>query len=95
MARRVLGKGEDLTLQMRWNYAEALWRDDGASLDDRREGVTTLEDLQRIARRVLGSAHPITEGIEGELRGARAALHARETGDVSSPREAVEARTPS
>ena len=63
---------------MRWNYAESLYKDDGATLDDLREAVTTLEDTERIARRVLGGAHPLTEGIEYELQDARAALRARE-----------------
>ena len=44
-----------------------------------REAVTTLEDTERIARRVLGGAHPTTTGIERDLRKSRAALHARET----------------
>ena len=79
VARRVLKDGDDLTLMMRSNYAEALWRDPAATLDDLREAVTTLEDVARTARRVLGGAHPITEGIEGDLRNARAALRARET----------------
>ena len=48
-----------------------------ATLDNFRESVETLEDTQRIARRVLGGAHPITEGIEDELHDARAALYAR------------------
>ena len=50
-----------------------------ATLDDLREAVTTLEDAGRIARRVLGGAHPITMGIERHLRNAQAALRARET----------------
>ena len=54
-------------------------RDDGATLDDLREAVTTLEDTERIARRVLGGAHPLTSTIEGDLRDARSALRARET----------------
>ena len=78
VARRVLGKSDELTLMMRWCYAEALCRDDGATLDDLREGVTTLEDVERTARRVFGGAHPNTMGIEGSLRDARAALRARE-----------------
>ena len=41
--------------------------------------MTTLEDTERIARRVLGGAHPTTTGIERDLRKSRAALHARET----------------
>ena len=64
---------------MRRKYAETLYKDPGATLDDLREAVTTFEDTERIARRVLGGAHPITKGIEGELRDARAALDARET----------------
>ena len=57
----------------------ALYRDDGATHDDLREAVTTLEETDRIARRVLGGAHPVAEGIGRSLRKARAALRARET----------------
>ncbi len=64
---------------MRWSYAEALYKDDGATLEDIREAVTTLEDTGRTARRVLGEAHPDTAAIVDELRNARAALQARET----------------
>ena len=60
-------------------YAQTLYKNDGATLDDLREAVETLEDTERIARRVLGGAHPITAGIENQLRYARAALRARET----------------
>ena len=55
------------------NYARALFGDPGATLDDLREAVTTLEDAGRIARRVFGGAHPLTGGIEETLRDARAA----------------------
>ena len=79
MARRVLGESHKHTLRTRWNYARALYKDAGAMLDDLRESVTTLEDTERIARRVLGGANPITKGIEQGLRDARAALRARET----------------
>ena len=79
VARRVLGEGHYLTLTMRWIYAETLYSDDGATLDDLCEAVTMLEDAGRIARRVFGGAHPVTKGIECELRAARAALRARET----------------
>tara|TARA_B100000459_G_scaffold75945_1_gene42271 strand:+ start:628 stop:801 length:174 start_codon:yes stop_codon:yes gene_type:complete len=53
--------------------------DDGATLDDLREAVTTLEETTRIARRVFGGAHPLTIQIEDDLRSARAELRARET----------------
>ena len=77
VARRVLGDDHNLTLKLRWAYAEVLYKDDCATLADLREAVTTLEDTERIARRVLGGAHPVTEGIEDDLRDARAALGAR------------------
>ena len=79
VARRVLGDSNHLALRMRWIYANALYLDAGASLDDLREAVSTLEDAERTAQRVLGGAHPTTEGIEGALREARAVLRARET----------------
>ena len=79
---------------MRWGYARALYADTGAALDDLREAVTTLEDVERIARRVLGGAHPTTSNVEQTLRDARAALVAREGDDVSSVCDGVDAMTP-
>ena len=55
----------------RWTYAETLYKDDSASLDDLREAVTMLEDTTRTARRVLGGAHPTTRGIETVLQKTR------------------------
>ena len=60
-------------------YAIALYEDASATLDDLREAVTTLEGTERIARRVLGGAHPTTTGIFVTLLNARAALAARES----------------
>ena len=57
----------------------ALYQDDAATLDDLREAVTTLEDTERIARRVFGGANPTTMGIEEDVRRGRAALRALET----------------
>ena len=94
VARRVLGEGHDLTLMMTLLYANALYHDEGATLDDLREAVATLEDAAGIARRVLGGAHPLTVDIEDPLRVARAGLAAREADDVSSLRVAMEAMTP-
>ena len=79
VARRVLGENDDLTLRMRWMYAQSIYRDPGATLDDFREAVTTLEEIERTARRVLGGAHPLTTDFERDLQKARAALRARET----------------
>ena len=61
-------------------YAMALYCDkEGATLNNLREAVTTLEETERTARRVLGGAHPSTNGIEAALREARAALAAHES----------------
>ena len=79
VARRVLGEGHRLTLRMKLNYAQTLYEDGSASLDDLREAVTTLEDTERRARRVLGGAHPDVGLLELWRRGARATLAARKT----------------
>ena len=79
VARRVRGVDNFLTLLMRWLYANTLYKDPDATLDEVREAVSTLEDTERTARRVLGGAHPHTVDMEQSLRKARAALRARET----------------
>ena len=93
VARRVLGENNEITLHLRKVYAQTFYGNPSATLDDLREAVTTLEDAARIARRVLGGAHPTMGGIETSLRKARAVLRFREGGDVESTREAVEAMT--
>ena len=70
-AQRVLGEDHYLTLLLKKKCAQSLYRDDGATLDDLREAVTTLEDTERIARRVLGGAHPTAVRIEQALRAVR------------------------
>ena len=90
-ARRVYGDSHQFTLRIRKNYAGALCKNDAATLDDIREAVTTLEDVERTARRVLGGAHPTTSNVEKTLREARDALVAREGDGVSSVCEAVAA----
>jgi hypothetical protein len=44
--------------------------------DDLREAVSTLEEIEPTARRVLGSAHPLAKTIGNNIRTARAALQA-------------------
>ena len=77
VARRVLGDSNDLTLRMRMMYAVALYRDPAATRDDLREAVTSLEELERTARRVFGGEHPTKKGVEISLQTARAALRSR------------------
>ena len=91
VSRRILGETHEITLTMRKIYARALFEDAGATLGDLREAVTTLEDMERIARRVLGGAHPFTEKIEGALRTSRGVLAVREGDDVSAVRAALDA----
>ena len=56
-----------------------LYTDADSTLRELREAVTTLEDIEPIARRVLGGAQPTTTAIGYHLRSARTALRARET----------------
>ena len=63
---------------MRKIYARALFEDPDATLDNIRQAVKILEELQRTARRLLGGAHPDVARIERTLRTAQAALRARE-----------------
>ena len=83
VARRVLGESHEVALRARLTYATALYRDPDATLDDLREALTMLEDLERVARRVLGGAHPTTGWIELAHQGAYAAL-ARKVRSVGS-----------
>ena len=55
-------------------YATTLCTADGATLDDFHEAVTTLEEMERTARRVFGSAHPLVTNIEAGLREASMAF---------------------
>ena len=74
----MIGENDRITLKVRWYYATALYGNPSATLDDLREAVATLEDAERIVRRVLGGAHPVVAQIEQSLQDARATLRARE-----------------
>ena len=74
VARRVFGKNHNITLGMRWIYAQAVIVTPGATLEDTREGVEMLEDTTRTMRRVFGSTHPDVVNIEAVLGSARKAL---------------------
>jgi len=60
-------------------YCNSTYKDNGATLDDLREAVATLVEIEPIARRVLGTENPVTLSIVDDLQVARAALRARET----------------
>ena len=55
-------------------YASAVCADDDVTLDDFREAVATLEDVERTARRIFGDSYPFVLEIESELRFVRSAL---------------------
>ena len=73
VARRVLGENDGTTLRMRFTYAETLYKDDRATLGDLREAASTLEETERITRRVLGVSHPVVVDIEESLQEAQEA----------------------
>ena len=68
MAQRALGESHGITLRLRKTYAEAIYHDAGTTLDDLREAVTTLKELERTARRVLGGAHPLVLSLESSIQ---------------------------
>ena len=90
VARRVLGDSNDLTLKMRKIYANVLCDDPGATIDDIREAVTTLEDMEPTVRRLHGGAHPHTVALGLRLQLARSVLRARETPPAHA--DAIDAR---
>ena len=78
VARRVRRENDELTLRMRWLYANTLYKDPAATLDDVHKSVETLEETAKDMRQVFGGAHPQTVRVEAALRESRAVLAARE-----------------
>ena len=77
VALRVLGESDSLKLTMRKIFAMALYEDPAATRGDLREAMTTLEEIERTARRMLGGAHPLVTAIERNLRASQDAFYAR------------------
>ena len=77
LARRVLGESDTLNFKMRKICATALYEDPAATRGELREATTTLEDLERTTRRVLGGAHPLVLAIERNLDESREMFYAR------------------
>ena len=82
VARRILGESDRITLTMRKIFAEALYLIPDATLDDLREAVATLEEIEQTARRVLGGAHPLVRSLVGSMRLSREAHRAREASNA-------------
>ena len=64
-----------------------LYTDDGATLDDLREAVAKLEDVERTARRVFGGAHPTTLQIENRAHEASSGVATRTRTALARPSE--------
>ena len=77
VAKRILGENNETTLRMQWACAQALYEDPGATLNDLREAVTALEEIERTMRRVFGGAHPVATAIGVHLGKSRATLRER------------------
>ena len=78
VSQRVLGDCDHCTLTFKKRFAQTLYEDERATLGDLREAVKTLVETARIARRVLGGAHPVVEDTDRSLRKAQALLRIRE-----------------
>ena len=63
---------------MRKAYAQSLYMDADATLDDLHEAVTALEETERVAKRVLGGAHPDVAVLRKSLQRSRGVLNGRE-----------------
>ena len=77
MARRALGDSNDITLRMRWLYANCLCDYKNATLDDLVEAVETLEAVAKLWKRVMGERHPETPAVLEALKVAREKLRLR------------------
>ena len=78
ISRRVNGEEHPNTFALKCFYAQSIYRDNRATLDDLREAVTTLEEIDGTARRGLDGSHPIAVRIDECLRQSRATLHIHE-----------------
>ena len=74
VARRVLGEDHNLTLSLRWIYANTLSISESATVADLSEAVTTLESVAMSYKRVMGTSHPETSRVQIALNSTRAIL---------------------
>ena len=85
VARRVLGDDHTVTVRITQNYAAAVCKDNGTKLGELRGTVTTLEEIEQIARRVFGDAHPLTADVGVTLHSSRVVLRVRENAATVDP----------
>lgn len=63
-----------VVIRLRRAYAEALYADDASPVRDVREAVTMLEDVDKVARRILGEGNPVRLNMHHSLVKARKKL---------------------
>ena len=73
-SRKLLGEEDDITLGLRYSYAQALVYKPVPSLEELRLAVAVLEKLERTALRVLGPSHPKIPAVRQTLGLARGKL---------------------
>lgn len=61
------GLDDSRSLMGRWHYAQAIYMDDEADLNDFLKAEALLEDTRARARRTLGDAHPSAPNIKKSL----------------------------
>ena len=76
VAQRVLGKSDEVTLNMKINYTLMPTVDADATLVDLNEAVDTLENAIPDAHRAFGASHPLAAHFENSLQYSRQTLRA-------------------
>ena len=77
-----------ITNRIKEAYAYGIYRDPAASLDDVREGVTILEDVDRSYRQILGKEHPVSAHTRASLIYVKGRLaHARVIAEIKLRRK--------
>ena len=71
VTQRVLGPHHPTLLQLRSAYACAIFMEPSTSREDCRAQLAVFQDIARIARQVLGPAHPLTMNFENNVDWAR------------------------
>ena len=61
-------KCEQSCIELQMSFANATWKDPGASQDDARNAATLLDMTYRHSRRVLGMLHPATQRVRDSFR---------------------------
>ena len=77
-----------ITNRIKEAHAYGIYRDPAASLDDVREGVTILEDVDRSYRQILGKDHPVSAHTRASLIYVKGRLaHARVIAEIKLRRK--------